>query len=439
MKLIVQIPVLNERETIGAVIADIPRSIPGVSSVEVLIIDDGCTDDTISIAQASGADYVVRHTSRKGLATAYQTGIDTALRLGADIIVNTDGDHQYPGNEIPRLVAPILAGQSDYVIGDRQVQGIDHFSPLKKRLQHIGSHVVRWASETDIPDTVSGFRALSREAALRTFVTSDFSYTVESLIQAGKKRLTLTTVPIVTNPTQRASKLHRGNWDFVKRQAATIVRTYATYEPLKVFSYLAAPFLLIGLLLLGRAVYVYIGRYFGLLASNDQALIGGGVALIIGFIILLFGIIADRMGGLNRKIEEILYRVRKQDVAPETGWRETKARLAQFDALQTRQREMEATLQRLDQRIEEVQQVEAHVLELMRQQNTAVEAGQHELHSYLEQLEQRIEQGQQAKESVSELGRQQKAATETWLHDLHARMEQLEQALLDTEPPLDRE
>jgi glycosyltransferase involved in cell wall biosynthesis len=331
VKLIVQIPVLNEADSIAAVLADIPRSIPGVDRVEVLIIDDGCTDDTIAVALTHGADHVVRHTGRKGLATAFQTGIDTALRLGADIVVNTDGDHQYPGGEIPRLVAPILAGQADYVIGDRQVDSLAHFSPLKKALQAIGSGVVRWASDTEVSDAVSGFRALSREAALRIFVTSDFSYTVENLIQAGKKRLTVATIPITTNPVQRPSKLHRGNWDFVKQQAATIVRTYVTYEPLKTFSYIAAPFLLIGAVLLGRAVYVYIARNFGLVASNDQALIGGGVALILGFVIFLFGILADRIGGLRRVAEEVLYRARAQEVAGEEWRRTMSARLDQLE------------------------------------------------------------------------------------------------------------
>jgi|HigsolmetaAR201D_1030396.scaffolds.fasta_scaffold04357_2 glycosyltransferase involved in cell wall biosynthesis len=331
VKLIVQIPVLNEADTIAAVLADIPRSIPGIDSVEVLIIDDGCTDDTIMIALQNGADHVVRHTSRKGLATAFQTGIDTALRLGADIIVNTDGDHQYPGSQIGPLIAPILAGQADYVIGDRQIDSIAHFSPLKKRLQAFGSGVVRWASDTQVSDAVSGFRALSREAALRTFVTSEFSYTVENLIQVGKKRLTITTIPIQINYVQRPSKLHRGNFDFVKRQAATIVRTYATYEPLKTFSYLALPFLLVGILLLGRAVYVYIARNFGLVASNDQALLGGGVALIIGFLIFIFGIVSDRIGGVRRVSEEVLYRIRAHEVASEEWRRAMTARVERLE------------------------------------------------------------------------------------------------------------
>jgi glycosyltransferase involved in cell wall biosynthesis len=333
MKLIVQIPVLNEADTIAAVLADIPRQIEGVDSVEVLIVDDGCTDDTVAVALAHGADYVVRHTGRKGLARAFQTGNDTALRLGADIIVNTDGDHQYPGGAIPRLIAPILAGEAEIVIGDRQVGGLEHFSPLKKALQRIGSGVVRWASETDVPDTVSGFRALSREAALRLFVTTDFSYTVENLIQAGKKGLTVTTVPVAINPVLRPSRLHHGNWNFIKRQAAIIARTYSTYEPLKTFSYLAAPFLLIGMVLLGNAFYVYIARKLveNYPRDNQQSLILGGVLLILGFVIFLFGIIADRIGGTRRVEEEVLYRLRAKDVEDEAWHRKVSARLDQIE------------------------------------------------------------------------------------------------------------
>jgi glycosyltransferase involved in cell wall biosynthesis len=333
VKLIVQIPVLDEADSIAGVLADIPRDIPGITSVEVLIIDDGCTDNTVAVALAHGADHVVRHTSRKGLATAFQTGIDTALRLGADIVVNTDGDHQYPGDEIPRLIAPILAGQADYVIGDRQVDSIEHFSPLKKTLQAIGSGVVRWASETEVSDAVSGFRALSREAALRTFVTSDFSYTVENLIQAGKKRLTVATIPIATNLVERPSRLHRGNWNFIKQQGATIVRTYVTYEPLKTFTYLAAPFLLLGVVLLGRAIFVYIMRQLvnDYPQDNFQSLVGGGVALMLGFLIFLFGILADRIGGIRRLLDEVLYRARSHEVADEEWRRSVSARLGRLE------------------------------------------------------------------------------------------------------------
>ncbi len=334
MKLIVQIPVLNESDTIAEVLADIPRVIPGIDQVEVLIIDDGCTDDTVAIAWQHGADHVVRHTSNKGLAAAYQTGIDTALRLGADIIVNTDGDHQYPGSEIPRLIAPILNGTADYVIGDRQVQNIEHFSPLKKGLQYLGSSVVRWVSETDVPDTVSGFRALSREAALRTFVTSDFSYTVENLIQAGKRRLTISTVPIRTNAMRRPSKLHKGNWHFVKRQAAIIARTYATYEPLKTFSYIAATFFIAGSIFLGRAAYIFIGRrfqWFGESLSNDQSLLVGSILMVLALVTFLIGLLADRVGGVRRLEEEILYRVRTIQTSEEEWRRSVTVRLDRLE------------------------------------------------------------------------------------------------------------
>lgn len=332
MRLIVQIPAYNESATIGAVLIDIPRSIPGVDSVEVLIVDDGSTDDTARVAQAHGANYIVSHTSNKGLASAYQTGIDAALRLGADIIVNTDGDHQYSGSDIPRLIAPLLEGKADVVIGDRQVHTIEHFSPLKKVLQQVGSGVVRWASSTTVEDTVSGFRALSREAALRTFVTSDFSYTVENLIQAGKRRLTVTTVPISVRPT-RPSKLARNNWHFVKRQASTIVRTYAMHEPLKTFSYIAVPFLLIGALLLLRAFYVYLARNVlpGYEASNDQALLGGATLFIVGFLLLMFALIADLIGSLRRRVDEVLYRTRKQEVDDEAWRRAVDSRIAQLE------------------------------------------------------------------------------------------------------------
>jgi glycosyltransferase involved in cell wall biosynthesis len=332
MKLIVQIPALNEAETIAEVIAAVPRTIDGISQVAVLIIDDGCTDDTAAVALRAGADHIVRHTANKGLATAYQTGIDTALRLGADIIVNTDADHQYPGSEIPRLIAPILAGRADIVVGDRQVQRIEHFSPLKKWLQHVGSSVVRWASETDVPDTVSGFRALSREAALRTFVTTDFSYTVENLIQAGKRRLTITAVPIRTNLTDRPSRLHRGNWNFIKRQAAIIVRTYTTYEPLKVFSYVAGTLAVPGLALLLWAGYVFVGRRLGWLsASNDQSLLLGSVLLLMALIVFLIGLLADRVGGLRRVQEEVLYRTRVNLVEQEAWRRSVSERLTRIE------------------------------------------------------------------------------------------------------------
>ncbi|WP_029214852.1 glycosyltransferase family 2 protein [Kallotenue papyrolyticum] len=332
MKLIIQIPAKDEEQTLPQVVRDLPRQIPGIDTIEILVIDDGSTDRTAEVAAELGVHHIVRHISNKGLAAAFQTGIDAALRLGADIIVNTDGDHQYPGDQIPLLVAPILDGRADIVIGDRQPHMVEHFSLQKRLLQRIGSWVVRRASGTSVPDSVSGFRALSREAALRLFVSTEFSYTVENLIQAGKRRLTVAHVPVRVNPT-RPSRLHKGNWNFVKRQAATIVRTYATYEPFKTFTYIAAPFVIAGLLFLLRAAYVFIGRRVGFAAGeNLQALTLGTGLLVLGFIVFLIGLVADRIGGNRRMLEEILYRIRRAEL-DDIGWRQRVER--RLDALET--------------------------------------------------------------------------------------------------------
>lgn len=320
MKLIVQIPAHNEADTLPDVIGSIPRAIQGVDCVEILVIDDGSKDGTARVAAESGAHHIVRLLSKKGLPIVFQTGVDASLRLGAEIIVNLDGDGQYKGEEIPLLIAPILEQRADIVVGDRQTSTLEHFTGRKKLLQRLGSSVVRWASETEVPDTVSGFRAINREAALRMFVTTDFSYTVESLIQAGKRRLTVAHVPISASPT-RPSRLHRGNWDFVKRQAGTIIRTYATYEPFRTFTYLATPWLMIGLLLLLRAAYIFFGRrFFGIDGDNTQALILGIGFLMLGFLIFLIGLISDRIGGNRRLLEELLYRQRRAELET-LAWR----------------------------------------------------------------------------------------------------------------------
>lgn len=311
MKLIVQIPAFNEEEHIAAVIHQIPRNIPDICSVEVLVIDDGSTDQTADAAYEAGADHVISLHRNRGLAAAFQIGLDASLRLGADIIVNTDGDGQYPGDQIPQLVDPILSSHADLVIGNRQVDTVDHFSFQKRWLQKFGSWIVRIASGTNVPDAPSGFRAYTRETALRLFVVSDFSYTIDNLIQAGKRRLSVTHVPIRTQPT-RPSRLHRGNWNFIKRQAATIVRTYATYEPLKTFFYLSLPFFTISFFLFIRLTYIFIREGFNL-PGHVQSLVVASVAMIVGFLVIMFGLIADRIGDNRRLMDEILYRIRNQE------------------------------------------------------------------------------------------------------------------------------
>lgn len=236
MKLIVQIPCLNEEENLPRVLAGIPRQIPGIDSIEILVVDDGSTDRTAAVALEHGAHWVIRHKTNQGLARAFRTGVDACLRLGADIIVNTDGDHQYSGEDIVALCQPLLRGEADIVIGDRQTDRVPHFSMFKKQLQRTGSAVVRALSETTVPDVVSGFRAMSRDAALQLNILSSFSYTVEMVIQAGKKHLAIASVPITTNFTPRSSRLFTNVPAFIRDQLATIVRMYSMYQPLKVFS-----------------------------------------------------------------------------------------------------------------------------------------------------------------------------------------------------------
>ena len=237
-KLIIQIPCLNEAQTLPATLADLPKSIPGVDVIEVLVIDDGSRDGTADVARACGVDHIVRLRRNKGLAAAFQAGIDACLKAGADFIVNTDADNQYAGHEIPKLLAPLLRGEADICIGDRNIQGLRHMSWRKRQLQRLGSWVVRQVSNTTVPDTTSGFRAYTREAALRMTIVSEFSYTLESIIQAGKKRMAIAHVPIAVNPRTRESRLFDSIFSYIKRSGATIVRIYAMYEPLKVFTYL---------------------------------------------------------------------------------------------------------------------------------------------------------------------------------------------------------
>lgn len=305
MKLVVQIPCLDEAETLPATLAEIPRAIEGFDEVEILVIDDGSTDETAEIAKRHGADYVQRSSRSRGLAAAFKAGLETALALGADVIVNTDGDNQYPGSEIPKLVGPILRGEADMVIGDRRVKDVEHFSFTKKKLQTVGSWVVRQVSGTKVPDTTSGFRAFSREAAQKMNLVSDYTYTLETIIQAGKKRLAIAQVPIEARQT-RPSRLIRSNWDYVKRSAATIVRIYAMYEPLKIFSYLALVFFLPGFYLSVRYLYFHLKGQGG----HVQSVLLAILLLILAFGSLIFGLVADILASVRRLLEEVLYRQR---------------------------------------------------------------------------------------------------------------------------------
>jgi glycosyltransferase involved in cell wall biosynthesis len=313
MKLMIQIPCYNEAETLPQTIAGLPTAISGITQIETLVIDDGSSDNTVVVAADLGVDHIIRLRHNQGLARAFQSGLDASLRLGADIIVNTDADNQYPGHYIADLVAPIVTQQADIVVGNRQVAQIDHFSPIKKALQLLGSWTVRSLSGTDVPDAPSGFRAYSREAGLRLNVLTRYSYTLETIIQAGKMGLSIVSIPVETNPPQRPSRLQRNMWHFIKAQAGTIMRIYAFYEPLRTFSYLALPFLLTGLGLWVRFGYFYVTGASGIGRYIQSVTIGTGI-LLVGVLILLFGIQADISSKHRQLTQEMLYRLKKMEV-----------------------------------------------------------------------------------------------------------------------------
>mgnify|MGYP000097224697 CR=1 FL=1 len=308
-KLIIQIPCLNEEDQLPATIGDLPRQVAGFDTVEWLIIDDGSTDRTVEVARSLGVDHVVKLTNNKGLAAAFQAGLDACLKLGADVVVNTDADNQYSAADIPALVAPIVDGRADMVVGDRDVMSIEHFSFAKKRLQRVGSWVLRRASDTAIPDATSGFRAYNREAALQLVVVSKFTYTLESLIQAGKGLVAVDHVTIGTNDKTRESRLFPSMGAYIRRNMVAILRIYSAYEPLRVFSVLAAVLFAGGLAAFVPFLYDWIAN--GDRSGHLQSLLLGGVMVLAAVQIFALGIIADLIYSHRVVSQRTLERVRR--------------------------------------------------------------------------------------------------------------------------------
>ncbi|HWR66792.1 MAG TPA: glycosyltransferase family 2 protein [Bellilinea sp.] len=308
MKLIIQIPCYNETEALPETVALLPRQVAGVDEVEFLVVDDGSSDGTAETARACGVDHVLRLPHHSGLAVAFAAGLEACLRLGADLIVNTDADNQYNAEDIPLLVNPILAGQAELVIGDRGVATLQSFSPLKRRLQVIGSRVVSRAAGLNVPDATSGFRAMTRDVALHTVVLSDYSYTLETIIQAGNSSTRVLSVPVRTNPPKRPSRLMTDMGHYLKHSSATIIRSYTMYRPLRVFFTIGTIFFLAGLALVIRFLVYY---FQGLGSGHVQSLILAAVLLIVGFQTWLIGLVADLVGKNRRMMEEVLWRVRE--------------------------------------------------------------------------------------------------------------------------------
>jgi glycosyltransferase involved in cell wall biosynthesis len=326
MKLIIQIPCLNEEDQLPVTLGALPRHVPGFDSVEWLVIDDGSTDDTVGVARAHGVDHIVKLTTTKGLAQAFQAGIDACLKLGADVIVNTDADNQYSAADIPRLVAPILAGRADLVVGDRNVMAIEHFSMTKRRLQRLGSWVVRQASGTTVPDATSGFRAYNREAALGLTVVSTFTYTLESLIQAGKSFVAVDHVPVRSNEQLRDSRLFGSTWQYVRRNVVAIFRIYTGYEPLRMFSILAA--ILFTLSVIAWTPFLWDWLVQGNRTGHVQSIVLGGVLLVAAVQAFALGVIADLIATHRTVSQRTLERVRRIELelgVPPSHYQRTEA------------------------------------------------------------------------------------------------------------------
>ncbi len=308
MKLIIQIPCLNEEESLPKTLQDLPQNIEGIDTIEILIIDDGSTDRTSEVAKEKGVHHLVRMTKRKGLAYVFHTGLDASLKKGADIIVNTDADGQYKGEDIPRLVKPIVDGKADIVIGNRNIEEVKQFSWLKKKLQRLGSYVVRILSGSDIPDATTGFRAYSREAALRINIISDYTYTLESIIQAGHKNLAIENITINTNRVDRPSRLFKSIPEYIKRSLVTMVRVWAMFNPLRLFMNLGIISLCVGIVISSRFLFTYL--MYGA-AGKIQSLILAAIFLIVGFQLLIIGLVTDLISANRRLIEDVLLRVKK--------------------------------------------------------------------------------------------------------------------------------
>ena len=310
--LIIQIPCFNEEETLPLTIADLPREIPGVDRVEWLIIDDGSSDRTVEVARELGVHHLVQFPTNRGLAAAFRAGIDACLRLGADYIVNTDGDNQYPGGSIPDLAAPVVAGQADVVIGDRQTSRIAHFSWVKKRLQTLGSWVVRQVSQTAVPDATSGFRCWSREAAMRLNLVNQYTYTLETIIQQGHGRLTIASVPITTNAKLRESRLFKSIRSYVSRSATVILRSYLLYRPFRTFMMLGGIFFTVGTAIGGRFLWYWAHGQGG---GKVQSLILASALLIIGVQLAITAMLADLVSANRKLSEETLVRLRRLEAS----------------------------------------------------------------------------------------------------------------------------
>ena len=312
MKLIIQIPCYNEAETLRVALDHLPRHIDGVDEIEILIINDGSTDRTVEVAREWGVQHIVSFKQNRGLARGFMAGIDACLHLGADIIVNTDADDQYRGEDIERLVRPILEKKADIVIGERPIDETEHFSKKKKMFQHLGSWVVRVASNTEIPDAPSGFRAYSREGALRLNVVNDYSYTLETIIQAGWNRIPMTSVPVRTNPELRPSRLFKSMWRYMKRSSSVILRAFAMYKPLRFFGIIGGAFFGLGVLLGVRFLIIFFNTGSG--SGHIQSLILCAALLMIGVQVIVAGVQADLISDNRKLLEDVQYRVRKMEI-----------------------------------------------------------------------------------------------------------------------------